>query len=203
MTDDRHLKINIAHEDAAYIQKKVMEAVDSRVNIHMPSSNENHNPDPMRKRVEELVHTFVSDTLLMTFPNMIIDGQPFVAGKGKDILKLKPENEEIEPFDLELSERLRALYAQVDTLTLDISKLRRQAPQLVANKYREAMKSDTQDVYLDISPDPIDADKLTDNVHQDQAEFYELLELLEELKKEGIPEAQLQVEQVLESLKFF
>ena len=128
------------------------------------SSNPQHNAiDPMRQRVQELVSQFLERTWTGAKPSISINGQdatevvaapaprttPRCSGTdgGSTELQQPLEEEqkregidfEYEAYDARLSGRVASLYGELEALTTQVSKLRRTAPGLAAERYKVAL----------------------------------------------------------------
>lgn len=130
---------------------------------------------------------------------------------------LAAPREEIEAFDFDLNDKLRALYGKVDQLTLDIAELRRKLPEEAYSVFSDALEKRRQgqqahDEHILKETDDI-ANALEDDV--DEAETEARLEQLREIKKgyyenitklgsliQSVPESKTQIDQLDETLSF-
>lgn len=220
MDRNDELKIHLSREDALYIRQKIINEADRKVKHHIPTTSTSNNDedsdqseDPLYTRVNELIHGFVNDAFDMAGHGVIVDGESFKEGRSiSKILEQTSEEDQIEPFDLELSERLRSLYSQVDAMTLEISMLRRQVPKEILEKHMTETDMNipelspehaiqvTQDPELQLSSNK---KEILEKIQENQAKYYNILNALEQLKNADIPNTQIQVEQGLNALDFF
>jgi chromosome segregation ATPase len=123
---------------------------------------------------------------------------------------LAAPKEEIEPFDFELNDRLRQLYARVDDLTLEIARLRKRVPaestrlyQHALERRRELEQQAASESDVDAEEDAVDADtdarlqQLRDIKHT----YYGAIGGLDELIS-TMPETKTQLEQLEQTLQF-
>ena len=134
------------------------------------NSNNDPEPDPMRERVRDLVdhvrlllscpalpcpaHStllnnhntnqhkqFITQTFQSATPSITINGldAPSFENTVNEALTTR-ETIEYEPYDTRLAGKVTALYAQLESLTTAVAKLRKEAPQKAANGYADMLK---------------------------------------------------------------
>lgn len=152
----------------------------------------------------------------MTRHGLIVDG---VDMSTRPALKdhLAAPREEIEPFDFELNDRLRALYGKVDELTLEIASLRRKLPEEATKVYSEALKKrrisqkledeeilkETEETVnaLEEEVDKAEDEARLEQLQQIKQDYYDTITKLGTLIK-TVPESKAQVDQLDETLAF-
>lgn len=129
-------KIQLTAEDARFLRDEFAAAVAKKTSLHLPGNDPN---DPLIRRVRELVEEFVTETMQLSRHALVVDGTDM---EGVDNLDthLRESTEQIEPFDLELAENLRKVYAQVDETTVQLSEMRKKTPQTVSRLYQESAR---------------------------------------------------------------
>ncbi|CAN6621274.1 kinetochore-associated protein Nsl1p [Trichomonascus vanleenenianus] len=195
-----HTKLQLVAEDVRFLKNQFLEAAEAKLNLHLPTTEE-ASQDPLRDQVRDLVEMFVHDTFEMARHAMIVDGED-MSEKESLQLMLDTSNEEIEPFDVDLNEKLRRIYAEVDERTLEVSELRRSVPLQVVERYEmanrpivednSAMEDDTDHIAVDIDFKEVEKDyeaaleqlaKLRGSVPDSYAELDKLRETIQYLKE--------------------
>lgn len=120
-SSDLHSKLQLVAEDVRFLKQQFKDAAEAKIDVNLDCDKN----DPVRKRVDEIVQQFISDTFEMSKHAMIIDGEEM---GDKDLSVVLERDDDVEPFDLALNDRLRQLYAQVDEKTLEVTQLRRTVP---------------------------------------------------------------------------
>jgi kinetochor protein Mis14/NSL1 len=129
-------------------------------------------PDPMRQRVEDLVAQFLDRVWRAAKANIAVNGQdattttafwggptepPYTKDGGGTREQEEEEREreregvdfEYEPYDARLSARVAGLYAEVESLTAHVSRLRRTAPREAAERYAGVLGSVLEEEFGD------------------------------------------------------
>jgi kinetochor protein Mis14/NSL1 len=103
-------------------------------------------PDPMRQRVEDLVAQFLERMWCAAKDNITVNGQDAATTttttgsqthgmQADDGEEKEGVHFEYEPYDTRLSARVAGLYAELESLTTQVSRLRRTAPRQAAEAY--------------------------------------------------------------------
>ena len=148
-----HRKIDLQSPlDLAYLRTNLERSAQQKLDLHFPiipptststSSSEPPSQDPMRTAVSTLVSTFISQTFSSASHSISINGldATTVAATQEDKENgLQGEEVEYEAYDPRLTTRLAGLYAEVEGLTMQVAKLRRDAPSQSALDYHEALQ---------------------------------------------------------------
>ncbi|KAI5278295.1 hypothetical protein KEM52_004732 [Ascosphaera acerosa] len=123
-------------------------------------------PDPLERRVQELVEDFVLRTFVSATSSISINGLDVIVANDdddddhgdKDSSTTAPGTTaysfhtrsavEYEPYDAKLAARVTALYARLESLTTEVARLRREAPGAAARAYagelRRVMQRDDE-----------------------------------------------------------
>ncbi|KAK5158553.1 hypothetical protein LTS14_003573 [Recurvomyces mirabilis] len=142
-TDSAHRKIELQQPaDLTYLIANLSRSAREKLDKHFPPSASQQGvsgEDAMRKRVEDLVSNYITNTFALAKPNLSINGlsstemETELARAGGE----GGEEEELAPFDSKLAQRLQALAAQIEAQTLQLANLRRTAPGETARKWEE------------------------------------------------------------------
>jgi kinetochor protein Mis14/NSL1 len=162
-----HRKIELQSPlDLTYLQSNIAASARQKLDLHFPpsasqpqpqpslepssSSNPQHGTtDPMRQRVQDLVSQFLDRTWSGAKQSISINGQDATAlPSTRDATagatdQPREEREgvdfEYEPYDPRLSKKVASLYGELEALTTQVSKLRRTAPAVAAERYSQAL----------------------------------------------------------------
>ncbi|KAF5114175.1 hypothetical protein DV454_003128 [Geotrichum candidum] len=178
--DDLHLKLQLTAEDARYVREKFLVAVDDKINYHLPAQLVFD--DGAQQQQEDPMRSKVEDLV---------------------------KNEEIEPFDFELNDRLRQLYGRVDDLTLEIARLRKRVPAESTRLYQHALERRRELEQQAASEPDADAEDTVDadtdarlqQLRDIKHTYYDAIGGLDELIS-TIPETKTQLEQLEQAVQF-
>ncbi|KAK4556192.1 hypothetical protein LTR86_006889 [Recurvomyces mirabilis] len=142
-TDSTHRKIELQQPaDLTYLIANLSRAAREKLDKHFPPSASQQGvsgEDAMRKRVEDLVSDYITNTFALAKPNLSINGLSSTEME-TELARAGTEGggeEELAPFDSKLAQRLQALSAQIEAQTLQLANLRRTAPGETARKWEE------------------------------------------------------------------
>ncbi|KAK9236328.1 kinetochore protein Mis14 like-domain-containing protein [Lipomyces kononenkoae] len=136
-----HQKLQLVSQDVRFLQRMLVDNAKAKIDANFPTQSAG-GQDPLKDQVEEIVKQFVLRTIELSKYSLVVNGtegaNPSLDSlmKGADLDK-EEEADKYEPFDLELNEQVRELYARIDEETVAVTKLRREAPL----RAREAYKS--------------------------------------------------------------
>lgn len=123
-------KIDISQRQLKYLHKQFKELLDDKVKEALPETSDN---DHLSQEVQVQLDQFLMDTMDIAGNSIIInDASPETTVR--TIIK-EVRKEYMEPFDIELNEKLRKLYQEWEDETVGVSKLRRDGPQAVLSEY--------------------------------------------------------------------
>ncbi|RDW73810.1 hypothetical protein BP5796_07252 [Coleophoma crateriformis] len=145
-----HRKIELqSPEDLQYLMSNVRRAAYEKIDKDLPPMP---GEDPMRKRVEELVHGYIVQVFLNASESLTVNGLPvseLLITNSSDSETAK-EVEEYEPLDGKLYERALALQKQEEELVEEIAALRRKNPgvavELAKEGYRQGVERDEMEL---------------------------------------------------------
>ncbi|KAL2868349.1 uncharacterized protein BJX67DRAFT_380154 [Aspergillus lucknowensis] len=128
--------------DFTYLHGNAVALSRQKLDLHLPpSANPNDEPDPMRERVRELVDDFINRTFSAASSSVAINGldssSPEFPFPGA--FTAPAETVEYEAYDAKLAARVTSLYAQLESLTTTVARLRRDAPGKAAKQYVEQL----------------------------------------------------------------
>lgn len=140
--DSQHRKIELqSPADLAYLTAQLRTAARKKLDLHLPSTGSDNEPDELRTSVEALVDNFVAQILAGMRSNISINGLDVVPssavgsmGDGENIDghlgdgAAAAAEEEYEPFDDKIRTKLGTTVAKRDALIAKISQYRRTIP---------------------------------------------------------------------------
>ena len=118
--------------DLQFLRQQLHNALSHRLALHLPSAGPD---DPLRKRLDLLIQSFLSDTMRLACKNVLINGldpRPSDLAKGVQSTPV----EVFEPFDVALQLGVQEKYALVEREITEVTRLRREVPLAVADRYR-------------------------------------------------------------------
>lgn len=151
--------------DLSYLHANTTVLSRQKLDLHLPPSASNNEPDPMRERVRELVDDVLPHSLPL-FCNVLIlvkfitrtfqtasssisvnglDAPPSISSKEAQAQSQTRETVEYEPYDTRLAARVTSLYAQLESLTTAVAQLRRDAPGRAAREYADLLRKVVDD----------------------------------------------------------
>ncbi|CDO93247.1 unnamed protein product [Kluyveromyces dobzhanskii CBS 2104] len=128
-------KLDITQNQLRSLHKQFKEILDEKVRTALPKSSED---DQVNQEIQLQLDQFLMEALEMAGDSMnVLD-----AGKGTTVKSIIQEvqKEYMEPFDVELNEKVRQLYQEWEDETVKVSKLRREAPQAAVSEYASREK---------------------------------------------------------------
>ncbi|KAA8910383.1 hypothetical protein TRICI_004181 [Trichomonascus ciferrii] len=195
-SDNLHNKLQLVSEDVKFLKSQFHESAETKLDLHLPTE------DSLKTRVRQLVEEFIHETFELARHSMVVNG---VDMSTRDTLVDSLQKEEVvEPFDVELNEKLRHLYAEVDERTLEVTELRRQIPNQASEIYKQKLKEE-QDLLDQALPTE---DQSTDNdeavslpVDRIQTDYEDTLQLIKSLSK-SVPELYSDLNELQEVINF-
>ena len=156
-----HRKIDLQSPlDLEYLRGNLEKSAQQKLDLHFPilpaqtsaaaqdSSSQKSYPapaeDPMRAAVSRLVDSFIAETFDSATHSISINGldaiSPVFASALDPSRTTQPEeNIEYEAYDPRLTSKLSSLYADLENLTTQVAKLRRDAPSTSAQNYSDQL----------------------------------------------------------------
>ena len=167
-TESAHRKIELqSPADLSYIIANVTRAAREKLDRHLPPDAAPNGEDAMRQRVEQLVDEYIRNTFTAAKDSLSINGMDSremeaELAKAQDgegewfglnigalyLVKsciLMSRCAEIEPFDTKLAQRIQALSGQIESQTLQLANLRRNAPAETAQRYNDTFAKQSQE----------------------------------------------------------
>jgi len=145
---DVHRKIELQEQDdLRYLVDNVRRTANQKIDLALPPIE---GEDALRRRVEALVHDYISTTFQSASPNLSINGHNPSAALLDSLCSSDALNgnshssaiEEYEPLDEKLLTHAADLTRQEEDLLMEISALRREAPKKAAEAWRDGFKND-------------------------------------------------------------
>lgn len=128
-------KIPLSKQDLHYLFNQMRRQMTSKLDYHVPGSGPR---DLLKLEVEKQLNRFLIETFELAKAGMIIDGIDIYEENIpiEDLLSLNTEDE-VEPFNMELNNELRAVIGEVEKETTLLTDLRRELPSKAKDEYRE------------------------------------------------------------------
>lgn len=195
-SDNLHNKLQLVSEDVKFLKSQFSESAETKLDLHLPTE------DSLKTRVRELVDEFIHETFELARHSMVVNG---VDMSTQDTLvdSLKKE-EVVEPFDVELNEKLRSVYAEVDERTLEVTELRRQIPNQATEIYKQKLKEE-QDILDQALPNEGQSaendESISLPINRIQADYEDTLQLIQSLSK-SVPELYSDLNELQEVIDF-
>ncbi|KAK9458027.1 kinetochore protein Mis14 like-domain-containing protein [Dipodascopsis uninucleata] len=139
-----HQKLQLVSQDIKYLREKFLEAAREKINSHFPQPGD----QILKAQTAKIVDEFVNNMFESAKYSFIVNG---LDGSDPSLKSLfngrqdKDNSENYEPFDLDLNEKVRELYAQIDEETVEVTKLRREVPKEVLEKYKAELDNIDKD----------------------------------------------------------
>lgn len=152
MSEQHHRKIDLqSPSDLLYLQTNIRAAAQQKLDLHLPPSAAQGKDDAFRSGVDQLVQTYITQTLAFALPSISINGldaSPSLldpeSAKGDDGTSIDPNDPSFEPYDTRLAQKLRDLYATLEEETTKVAELRREAPIKAAQGYLERLRNEME-----------------------------------------------------------
>ncbi|CAF9907578.1 hypothetical protein IMSHALPRED_005575 [Imshaugia aleurites] len=147
--DAHHRKIDLqSPSDLIYLFNNIKTAARQKMDLAIPPSAAPEGEDAYRSKVEELVQKYIVQTLTLALPSLTLNG----LDPSPSLLRPNPgpeantpdDNDNYEPYDPRLAERLRTLYSEFDTQSTRVAELRRDAPGAAARGYIERLEAELE-----------------------------------------------------------
>ncbi|MCJ1314444.1 hypothetical protein MMC25_008126 [Agyrium rufum] len=163
-TDPHHRKIDLqSSQDLTYLLSNIRRHSKDILDLHIPPPTSTSNASSLpkgassedeqwRQKVESYVQAYIQDTLKMALPSLSINGMgpsasliqlpdnAFAANGQEKETEKDGEEDNYEPYDIRMAEKVRNLYAQLEEETTAVAESRREAPQKAAGWYAERLK---------------------------------------------------------------
>lgn len=203
-TDGLHEKLQLVGEDVKYLKSQFSEASEAKLSLHLPTD------DSLKVRVKELVEEFIQETFEMARHSMVVNGVDMTTQESLSGA-LTRDTEAVEPFDVELNEKLRNMYAQVDEETMEVTKLRRQVPEEAKQAYLDKLQ-ENEDALRRAEEEQEEKDQAEQEENDElpkssvpweriQEDYHDTLKLIHSLVK-SVPEVYSGLNELQEALEF-
>lgn len=145
--DAHHRKIDLqSPSDLIYLFNNIKTAARRKIDLAIPPSAAPEGEDAYRSKVEELVQEYIVQTLTLALPSLTLNGfdpsSTLLRPNPASEVNTPDDNSNYEPYDPRLAERLRTLYAELDTQSTRVAELRRDAPGAAARGYVERLEAE-------------------------------------------------------------
>jgi kinetochor protein Mis14/NSL1 len=195
-SDNLHNKLQLVSEDVKFLKSQFHESAETKLDLHLPTE------DSLKTRVRELVDEFIHETFELARHSIVVNG---VDMSTQDTLVDSLQKEEVvEPFDVELNEKLRNLYAEVDERTLEVTELRRQIPNQASEIYKQKLKQE-QDLLDQALPNEdqstVNDEPISLPINRIQTDYEDTLQLIKSLSK-SVPELYSDLNELQEVIDF-
>lgn len=133
-------KLDVTVEQLRSIYGQLYDALEEKAELHLPKENEDGS-DHVRREVQLQLQEFLSQVMEMASSSLRVvnvdEGDSKDKLSVKDLI-MKSQEKYVEPFDLELNERVRQTYQEWEDQTVKVAQLRKNGPQQVNDAYRSA-----------------------------------------------------------------
>lgn len=143
-------KLDVTQRQLRFLHKQFKTILDEKIRVALPEASDE---DRVNQEVQLQLDQFLMETMEMAGESMnLVD-----VNKGTTVKSIIQEvqKEYTQPFDVELNEQVRQLYQEWENETVNVSKLRREAPSLAVAEYTRQEQSllDELDSQIDKSLD--------------------------------------------------
>lgn len=128
-------KVDVTVEQLRSVYGQLHEALEERAALHLPGEGE----DAMGREVRLQLQEFLAQVLEMASSSMrVVNAED--NGRAVSVQELISKSQEryVEPFDLELNEKVRQTYQEWEDCTVQVAQLRRDGPRRVDEAYASA-----------------------------------------------------------------
>ncbi|KAK9475429.1 kinetochore protein Mis14 like-domain-containing protein [Dipodascopsis tothii] len=186
-----HQKLQLLRQDVAYLKAKFAAAADDKIENYCPADRDR----ALNAQVDELVRDYLSKIFDYSRHTLVVDGQdgasPALDALMANIAATEDDAEQYEPFNFELNDQVRELYAQIDEETVKVTQLRKTVPLQATAEY-VAELGKLEDAHqaevaaaaaADPAAEPAAVDHLVPRAADMARDFADLVEMMKELKK--------------------
>ena len=141
MSSGQPQKLNVTIEQLRSIYSQIHNVLDDKVSLHLPSADD---AGSMRKEVQVELQKYLNSMMDMSGNSLrlinvnddrVPDGKKRVVRQSIKDLIIDAEQKYVEPFNLELNEKVRADYQEWEDETVRVSQLRENGPRSVNEIY--------------------------------------------------------------------
>lgn len=177
----------------------------AKLDLHLPSTHS----DPLKNQVATVLDDFLKEVFEMAKSAMVVDGED-MEELGRAILELvslKPK-EIVEPFDVEVNNRLRDVLLQVEQETVLLTTMRRVLPEKARELYGRLVSDTDEDVSRvleQLDKEEVEQGEEDQNeidVDHEAIESYEKYVLLLDGLKNSVPETKMRLDRYDQALEF-
>lgn len=130
--------MDVTVEQLRSIYGQLYDALDEKMGLHLPAEAA-EGKDHVRREVGLQLQDFLSQVMEMASSSVRVVNSDDSSGKmSVSELISKSQEKYVEPFDLELNEKVRQAYQEWEDQTVQVALLRRNAPQQVNQAYAAA-----------------------------------------------------------------
>ncbi|AMD21409.1 HER130Cp [Eremothecium sinecaudum] len=138
-------KLDLSRSEIKHIQMQLRDVLNEKIRLHLPQGQkEEERSDAIEKQVSLEVEKFL--TAAMEAASDSINVTDAASGTTLSDVINDAQKEYTEPFDVELNEKVRKLYQEWETETLNVIHLRRTAPKAVVDLYTKEESKVLQDI---------------------------------------------------------
>lgn len=134
-------KLDVTVEQLRSVYGQLYDALDEKARLHLPAEDR-EDQDHVRREVGLQLQEFLAQVMEMASSSVRVVNSDNPGGKmSVGELISKSQEPYVEPFDLELNERVRQAYQEWEDQTVRVAQLRSNAPQQVNQAYQAARDS--------------------------------------------------------------
>lgn len=198
-------KITLSKQDLRHVYGELLGETMAKLDLHLPSTHS----DPLKNQVATVLDDFLKEVFEMAKSAMVVDGED-MEELGRAILELvslKPK-EIVEPFDVEVNNRLRDVLLQVEQETVLLTTMRRVLPEKARELYGRLVSDTDEDVSRvleQLDKEEVEQGEEDQNeidVDHEAIESYEKYVLLLDGLKNSVPETKMRLDRYDQALEF-
>lgn len=125
-------KLDVTLDELRYIHAQFKDILDDKLSLHLPQAEDN-----VRQEVQLQLQNFLFQVMDMAEDslNIVDDNRTDNSTKLRDVI-IRTSEKNVEPFDLELNEKVRKMYQEWEDETVKVAQLRRDGPRKLKEKYK-------------------------------------------------------------------
>lgn len=125
-------KLDVTLDELRYIHAQFKDILDDKLSLHLPQAEDN-----VRQEVQLQLQNFLFQVMDVAEDslNIVDDNRTDNSTKLRDVI-IRTSEKNVEPFDLELNEKVRKMYQEWEDETVKVAQLRRDGPRKLKEKYK-------------------------------------------------------------------
>ncbi|KAI5959106.1 hypothetical protein KGF57_002202 [Candida theae] len=128
-------KIFITRKELKTLYNNILKSLLVKLNLHLPTSNN----DPIKNEVYSKVESCLLNTFQNLLSSLLVDGEDRSRDSIMELLSVDDNDNDVEPFDIELDNELRAILTEYDDVTVELSELKRVLQKSIVDNYQNSV----------------------------------------------------------------